>query len=640
MLDRTLSILTAGVDSAARTAPSPRSRVIAGATYLVPIGLALVAFLVFAPALSNGFVEWDDDVNLLRNTQYRGLGWAQLRWMLTTMLMGHYIPLTWFTFGLDFTIWGMDPFGYHLTNVILHALNTALVFLVAQGLLRRATSLVEPRLGIASASASLFFAVHPLRVESVAWVTERRDVLSGFFFLLAVLTYLSSTERGHARKRWLLTASAAAFGCALISKSITMTLPLVLLLLDVYPLRRLGGEHGWTSATARRVWIEKIPFLVLGAAGAALSYYAVAFNAFITPLTMYPWPARIAMTLYSLAFYLWKTVLPLGLSPMYELPPHLDPFEFRFVASALGVAAVSVALFALRRRWPAGLAVWVYYGIVLGPVTGLIHSGHQLAHDRYSYLSCLGWAMLVGGAAGAALGAIARDRVRPFFAAVAGVAGLVWLVGLGFLTVRQNEPWRDTERLWLYAVEADPACAVCHNNLGAYLVNQNLIEPALLHIERTLELRPDRLKPHGNLALGLLKLGRTDEAIHHFKIALEADAYDVGFLTNLGVALIRQNRAPEALPYLARALQRDPRHVLARTNLGTALAKLGQSTEALKQYRLALAVDADAPAPHLGLAMLYRDTGDVASAVREYEKLRALKSPLAEQIGPSFITEW
>jgi Tfp pilus assembly protein PilF len=411
-------------------------------------------------------------------------------------------------------------------------------------------------------------------------------------------------------------------------------------LLDIYPLRRLGGDQGWTTAAARRVWVEKLPFFVLGAAGAAVSYYAVAANSFLTPLTRYPWPARIAMTLYSVAFYAWKTVLPLGLSPMYELPAQLDPLELRFVGSALGVAAVSAVVLALRRRWPAGLAVWVYYGIVLGPVTGLIHSGHQLAHDRYSYLSCLGWALLVGGGGGVVLRASARGRVRPFFAAVAGVAGLVWLLGLTFLTVRQNEAWRDTEHLWLYALQADPECAVCHSNLGAYLVNHNMVEPALQHLNRTLELRPERLKTHGNIGLGLLKLGRTEEAIARFKLGLEEDPYEVGFLTNLSVALIRQNRAAEALPYLGRALARDPQHVLARTNLGTALARLGQSAEAQKQYRLALAIDADAPPPHLGLANLYRDNGDMVSARREYDRLRALRSPLAEQVAPAFITEW
>jgi protein O-mannosyl-transferase len=640
MLDRTIGILTAAVDSDTDTALSDRSRVSPFAGYLVPVALALLAFLVFAPALWNGFVEWDDDVNLLRNSQFRGLGWPQLRWMVTTILMGHYIPLTWFTFGLDFTIWGMDPFGYHLTNLILHAANTALVYVIARRLLRRSTSLPEPCLGIAAAVASVFFAIHPLRVESVVWVTERRDVLSGFFFLLAVLTYLLSTEHADRRRRWFLTAAAASFALALVSKSITMTLPLVLVLLDVYPLRRLGGDQGWTGPAARRVWVEKLSFFGLGAAGAALSYYAVYANSFLTPLTQYPWPARIAMTLYSVAFYVTKTALPLGLSPMYELPARLDPWELRFVASALLVAVVTVATLALRRQWPAGLAVWLYYGIVLGPVTGLIHSGHQLAHDRYSYLSCLGWALLAGGAVGAVLRATARRRVRPFIATVAGVAVLVWFAGLAFLTVRQNEAWRDTESLWLYALQADPECAVCHSNLGAYLVNQNLVEPALQHLQRTIELRPERLKTHGNIGLGLLKLGRVEEAIPRFELALEEDPHDVGFLTNLSVALMRQHRAAEALPYLARALERDPGHILARTNLGTALAKLGNSSEALKQYRLVLALDADAPPPHLGLATLYRENGDMVSARREYETLRALKSPLAEQIGPAFIEAW
>src|SRR2546425_523337 len=224
--------------------------------------------------------------------------------------MGHYIPLTWLTFGLDYVQWGMNPTGYHLTSLLLYAANAAVLYLVSLRLLARATTLAGLPLRLGAVAATLFFALHPLRAESVAWVTERRDVLSGLFFLLTILAYLRMRDASGPRRYWLLAASAGAYVLALASKGSVMVLPAMLLLLDIYPLRQLS----------RRTLVEKIPFVVLGIAGAAAAYWAQNANAFITPLQRYPLTARIGMTCYSLWFYLSKTVLPTGLGPLYELP--------------------------------------------------------------------------------------------------------------------------------------------------------------------------------------------------------------------------------------------------------------------------------------------------------------------------------
>src|SRR5213596_1562525 len=232
-----------------------------------PCADSLVTFIAFLPTLRNQFVDWDDFKNFLDNPYYRGLAWTQLRWMWTTHL-GHYIPLTWMTFGLDYLLWGMNPLGYHLTNLLLHAANAVVFFFVVRRILTLALPSPSEHgyaLAVSSGVAALVFAIHPLRVESVAWVTERRDVLSGLFYLVAILLYLRACERG-ARGRGWYWLSVAVFGCALLSKSMVVNLPVVLLILDVYPLRRLGGALGWWSARARRVYVEKIPFVLLAAA--------------------------------------------------------------------------------------------------------------------------------------------------------------------------------------------------------------------------------------------------------------------------------------------------------------------------------------------------------------------------------------
>src|SRR3989475_6818994 len=244
--------------------------------WLVPALIALVTFAAFLPVLQNQFVDWDDQRNFLDNHHYRGLGWTHLRWMWTTHL-GHYIPLTWMTLGLDYVLWGMNPLGYHLTSLLLHAANAVVFFFVAFRILglglpdpgdRRQADLV-----LSAGFAALVFAIHPLRVESVAWVTERRDVLSGLFYPSAILIYLRACERGERGRGWYW-AAVGSFACALLSKSMAVNLPIVLLILDVYPLRHLGGAIGWWSEPARRVYVEKLPFVLLATAAAAIAVMA------------------------------------------------------------------------------------------------------------------------------------------------------------------------------------------------------------------------------------------------------------------------------------------------------------------------------------------------------------------------------
>src|SRR5438128_350460 len=294
--------------------------------WLVPVLVALVTFAAFLPALHNQFVNWDDDKNFLDNPYYRGLGWSQLRWMWTTHL-GHYIPLTWMTFGLDYLLWGMNPVGYHLTSLLLHAANAVVFFFVVHRILTQALPSRSERghaLAVAAGFAALGFAIHPLRVESVAWVTERRDVLSGLFYLSAILIYLRACEREERGRGWYWAAVGLFVG-ALLSKSMAVNLPVVLLILDVYPLRRLGGTLGWWSAPARRIYVEKIPFVLLAAAASAIAVMAQFSIHAALPLAQLGVPGRLAVSAYGLSFYLGKMIMPVNLSPLYELPRTVSP---------------------------------------------------------------------------------------------------------------------------------------------------------------------------------------------------------------------------------------------------------------------------------------------------------------------------
>jgi protein O-mannosyl-transferase len=604
----------------------------------IALALVLAVVVVFARGLYNEFVQWDDPINLIDNKRFRGLGWTQIQWMFSTTLMGHFIPVTWLTFGLDYTLWGMESAGYHFTNLVLHSANVVLFFFLALRLLPRAlpwATTLEVRAG--AALAALFFGIHPLRAESVAWATERRDVLSGLMFLASIFCYVSSTERAGWNRRRRFAASVTFFVLALLSKSITMTLPLALLIIDLYPLRRLTlAPNEWLRGPGRRVLLEKIPFVIVALIGARVSFWAVARHEFFTSGTEYPLLARTTMALYSVCFYIGKTVLPVGLSALYELPRRIDPLEGPFLLAALATCLITVSLIGLWHKWPAGCAAYAYYAIVIAPVGGLVHAGHQLAHDRYSYLSCLGFALLAG-AMPAMLGR-ARDRgeIKPRLARLATAVIVAWVVALGALTWDQVRVWRDTESLWMNAAMAEPECSICHNNVGAYLVNIGRVGAALEHFNRTLTIRPDRDKAYAGIGLALIKLDRSGDAEGHLKRALAKEPYDATILNNIGIALSRQGKFAQAVPYLRRALVIDPLNVISRSNLGSALAGSGQLDAALREFHRAAAQDAFAAEPRLGLVRVYLEQGNRVEALKHYTILRQLHPTAATPLAHLF----
>jgi tetratricopeptide (TPR) repeat protein len=545
--------------------------------------VVLVTFAVFFPTLQAGFLDWDEDPLLIKNFAYRGLGLTQLRWMLTTTRMGHYMPVSWISYGWDYALWGMKPFGYHLTNLLVHCASAAVFFLIALRLLEAArpgAAAGRSRwLTVGAITAALLWAVHPLRVESVAWITERRDVLSGLFVLLAVLAYLAYCRPealGFTRRRlyWL---SLGCFALALGSKGMAATLPAVLLLLDVYPLRRIGDQ-----ASARRVLIEKIPFALLALAATVVGFWAVVRGGGMTPLSQLGWIERIAISLYALGFYLLKTVWPTGLSPLYALPAPLDPAAWRFLLSGVVILSITSAAVALRRCWPALLTAWVSYIVILLPVVGLAHNGYQIAADRYTYLPSLGLALLAGGIVTSLGLAIGRARILP--AAVAALA----VTAFGVATWKQTEHWHDGVTLWRHAVALDPASGIAHANLGGELIHQGRTAEAAREFEKAIVLRPNY--PEAHLFLGVLRAqgGEVAAADAEFRRALELRPGLADAQNNLGVSLARAGRLAEALGHFERAASLDPDSADFRNNLGLALAQLGRLAEAQAQFEAAV----------------------------------------------------
>jgi tetratricopeptide (TPR) repeat protein len=547
----------------------------------VVVAATLIAFL---PVLSNGFIDWDDQANFVNNAAFRGFGWAQLTWMATTFHLGVYQPLAWLMASVEFAIGGSTPWVYHAGSWLVHAATAGLVYGIAV-LLLTPRSPHPARVRVCAAATALVFAVHPLRVEAVAWASAQGYPLAGAFFAGSVAAYL----RAHAanpgvgdasRRRWL-AASVALGVLACLAKPIAVTLPAILLLLDWYPLRRLGGaSRPW------RVWIEKIPYAIPAALVAVAAPLARARLGLTGAEPYYP-VARAAQALYGLAVYPLKTIAPFGLSVFDPLPSEIDPFELRFVASAVVVAAAAVSLWIARRRTPA-LAAWALaYAILLAPVLGLVPQGNQLTADRYAYFAGAPLALLIGAAL---LAAWTRVKARRPLLVAGGAAVAGALVLLGALTWQQAETWRDAGTLWQHAASVDPGSFQAHTNLGLYHLNRGAHDDALREFDEVLRLNPSSFKGHFNRGLTLARLGRTDEAISAYRAGLTINPNDATARSHLAEVLAGRGRFAEAEAEYRSAIALAP-HPDLFNGLGIALAEQGRVDEAVAAFREALARD-------------------------------------------------
>lgn len=539
---------------------------------LSAFGVGALTFVIFLSTRNGEFLNWDDEALIVQNADFRGLGWAQLSWMFRTTYMGHYQPLTWLSFALNYDAGQLNPAGYHLVNVFLHSAAAVLLF----GIIRRILLVSLPSADdnarlIASIVGALFFAIHPLRVESVAWITERRDVLSANFLLASVWAWLNYVAGGR-RAASFYILSIALLALSLLSKAWGMTLFAVLLVLDVYPLRR------WSPARVGRLLVEKIPFLMLGLAAAAMALKAQIAS--VTAIRQRSWDYRILQSICGLAFYPWKTLLPTGLSPIYEHPARLSIGQPRVLAALVAVAGITVTLIALRRRWSAGLAAWTTYAITVSPVLGVVQAGPQFVADRYSYLACIPFVVLLS--AGMAM-AISRQAGR----VVAGGAAIV-LIALMTLTTLQIPIWRDSWSLWRAAARHDPASWNANSNLGSLYFKANDFTAAERHFRLAVSAAPDFALPTVNLAWCLGRMGRNDECLLLLRKAAAMHNASDNDLLMIANGLTALKKPDEARPVLEQLIERTPGDGEARFRLANILNEAGEVAGAQEQYRRAI----------------------------------------------------
>jgi tetratricopeptide (TPR) repeat protein len=553
--------------------------------------------LAYLPSLGNGFVDWDDQEYVVRNPHVDGLTAANVAWAFATFHGGNWHPLTWLSHAADRQLFELDPRGHHATSILLHAANAVLVFLALFAL----TAREGPSLAVAA-----LFALHPLRVESVAWVAERKDLLCAFFVLGTLLAYVR-----YVRRPGVSAYAAVAAGCALalLSKPMAVTTPLLLLLCDAWPLARV--RDGKTAARAIR---EKLPLMALAAACALLTLRAQERAGAIRAWDAIGLAERLANAPVAAVAYLGKLVWPAPgtLSPLYTHPHDLgSPLRPLAVAgAAVLLLAITVAAAAAWRRRPYQLFGWVWFAVTVAPVIGRVPVGAQRMADRYTYLPLLGPSLAVVWLA--AEWAANRQRRR----LLAGLGVLV-AVGLLALSWRQQRVWKDATTLWQYAVASEPQSPVARLNLANVYRESGRAAEALQLTREAVALNPRYAPAQTALGVRLGDAGDLEEAIARFQEALALRPQDAGTRASLGNALLARGRADEALRELRGAAEAAPNQVAVRASLARALVAVGRADEAIPHFEAVVALDPLTPARHNDLAVAYLRAGRPADGIAQ-----------------------
>jgi Flp pilus assembly protein TadD len=551
-----------------------RKRTISGTCLL----LALAVILVFGRTVRHEFVNYDDDQYFYSNPHVQaGLSWAGTMWAFGTRYASNWHPLTWLSLMLDAEVFGTGPAGPHLTNVLSHAANAVLVYLLLRGMTGAQWR---------SAFVAAVFALHPLRVESVAWVAERKDVLSGFFGLLTLVMYgrYAVESKAHGPKSRVFYGLALLFFIlGLMSKPMLVTLPFVMLLLDWWPLRRFDcSTPASRPAPLLHLVAEKLPFFALSAVSIAATVFAQ--QGAIKPIQWFPLPLRIANALDSYVIYLGQMLYPSGLAVFY---PYSSAEKLPWSAVlALGLlAGITAAVLALRRTRPYLLTGWFWYLGMLVPVIGLVQVGDQARADRFTYLPQIGLCILAAWT----LNDVSLSwRHRPRILTAGAVVVVAALAVGSFI---QTSYWRDSEALWNRALACTTRNYVAHNNLGIVVAQKGHPVEAMKHFQRALEIRPNYADAHNDLGIVLFQQGRSAEAARHFQRALEIKPDFVEAEFNLCNLLAQEGRWADAIRGYRRAVQLHPDSAKLRFRLGFALKHQGEFAEAIAEYRKVLELD-------------------------------------------------
>lgn len=607
---------------------------------VVGLLLAILTFAAYSPVVRNDFVNYDDSDYVFGNAHvYTGLKWENIVWAFNSGHASNWHPITWMSHQLDCQLFGVSPLATHLVNLLIHAGNAVLLFF----LLRRMTG-AHWR----GALVAALFALHPLHVESVAWASERKDVLSTLFFLLTLYCYAEyASKAASSNQRPAILAYGLALLCfvlGLLSKPMLVTLPFVLLLLDYWPLNRIRPP------LLGRLLIEKIPFFSLSAASCVVTFYAQKQGGAVS--TSISLGARLANASVSCARYLIKTIFPFDLSVLYPHPGSWKPWIVA-AATVVVVAILVSAGLAFRRRpyWTIG---WLWFFGTLVPVIGFVQVGIQSMADRYTYIPLMGVFIAVVW-----LVADLMPKEKESFAPIAVGAAFILLVCVG-LTWRQVQYWRDSETLFKRAVAVTTGNYLAYNNIGFYQFGKGRTDEAMDSYRKALEIKPDyedalnnlghafagrkdfvhaiplyeaalRIRPnhievHNNYGNALSEVGQLEAAITNYQFVLAHQPDHADAHNNLGIAFAMQGKLDDALPHFQAAIRLKKEYASAHSNLGNVYAAKHQLDQAVAELELALKLSPEDAQAHNNLGNVLAEQGKLDEAVPHYEKALKLNA--------------
>jgi Flp pilus assembly protein TadD len=594
-----------------------------------PRGVALLALLVaavavipFLPVLRYPFVDWDDFWNFTRNEHIRSFSSENVHWMLTTGHLGVWQPAAWFATAAQYQMFDgasetTFSHGMHAVNVGLHAISAAAVFFLLLQLLRRGmperTAAAPAAAGWAAAAGALLWAMHPLRVELVAWASAQPYILSLLAGAVTVLLYLHGQRTD--RHVWL-AAAFFAYAVSLLSKSITVPLVAVLVILDWHPLRRF--EAGWLSPSGRQAWLEKVPFALLSAGVLIVAPLVKRGAGSTMSLEMHGVIERFAQACFGLVFYVWRTLLPTDLSPLYELRLPLDYGQPRYIIPALIVLAVVIGLFVFRRRSRTLVAAAATFVVLLLPVLGFVQSGNQEVADRYAYLPAIALSVLV---AGGAFQLWAGGGWRRAGGVAALVVTLAVIPALGVASWRQCGVWASTTALWTHVARLQPESSLAQNGYGFVLLEAGRLVEAERHFRRSLEIKPGNDVAYFNLWRCLREQGKTDELVAAYRAGAEALPHLAEPCAYLGQFHFDRKEYRQAEEAFRAALEREPGNAWAGAGLTGSLYGLREFEAAVAAGQHLLLINPAANEARYNVALALRALGRRDEALREVREV-------------------
>lgn len=567
---------------------------------LTAFAAAIFTFLAYLPSLRNGFLDWDDLQYVVQNANIRSLNWEFFRWALVDYRINLWHPLTWISHAIDYAVWGLQPFGHHLSNNLLHAINTGIVAWLAQLLMRTESrtrpeaSTVDTRfLLLASGITAILFGLHPIHVESVAWVAERKDLLYSFFYMASTIAYLhfAQTETSGTLRPWYwhkyYWLSLGLFSLSLASKPMAVTLPIVLMILDWYPLRRIGKAQSLVT-----LLYEKIPFYTLSTACSIITLFAQKSVGGLKPLEHATIAIRISVAFRSLVQYLWNLIAPVKLLPFYHYPKNAALTKPAYMAAAAMVILITVLCVRVRRDQKIWLSVWGYFLVTVMPVLGIFQAGWQAMADRFMYLPSLGLFLLAGiGYAKLWMKVEASAHLKTTWKAGAAFFMLAVAVAMLLLTLKQTAIWKDGVSLWDY------------------------------NLRNTGEIYPEAYFLRGSAYRDVKQYGL---AIDDYTKAITLDpTYALAYVERAAV-LLETRQFERAIEDAGRGLTINPNLDYGHVIRGTAFLVTGDTTRAEAEYDAAIAKKPNSASAYIGRAFLRKNMGAPRKAIEDYTMALAL----------------